>query len=322
MDDTLIGVIVPVYKTEEYVAECIESILAQTHTNFRLILVDDGSPDGAGAICDEYATKDQRITVIHQENAGVTRARARGVEEAADCEWITFVDSDDTITNDALDTLITANKKKRDIVIAFSIEDKIVTNGEVINWKDFVSLLLHDNSTGVTMWSKLYRQKLFNNDIFSAPKDIVISEDIVANLKLAFKYKGEIGVIQKDIYNYRSNFESITSTFLIGTEYAQKLHEAKIKVIPNEYKGIFLKDTIAVRLKKYRMLCGYKYNCKDIVCTKFYKDLRKDIETTKYELPIIDKIIFYSKKSIVRFFAINAKKILNKSISLFRSNKY
>ena len=71
MDDTLIGVIVPVYKTEKYVAECIESILAQTYRNFRLILVDDGSPDGAGSICDEYATKDQRITVIHQENAGV-----------------------------------------------------------------------------------------------------------------------------------------------------------------------------------------------------------------------------------------------------------
>ena len=92
----LIGVIVPVYKVEKYITECIESILAQTYTNFRLILVDDGSPDNAGKICDEYAKKDSRITVIHQENAGVTRARARGVEEAEDCEFITVVDSDDT----------------------------------------------------------------------------------------------------------------------------------------------------------------------------------------------------------------------------------
>ncbi len=70
MQKGLIGVIVPVYKTEEYIAECIESILAQTYTKFRLILVDDGSPDSAGAICDEYAAKDKRITVIDQKNAG------------------------------------------------------------------------------------------------------------------------------------------------------------------------------------------------------------------------------------------------------------
>ena len=100
-----IGIIVPVYKVEKYIAECIESILAQTYTNFRLILVDDGSPDNAGKICDEYAKKDSRITVIHQENAGVTRARAHGVEEAKDCDFITFVDSDDTLTNDALDKM-------------------------------------------------------------------------------------------------------------------------------------------------------------------------------------------------------------------------
>lgn len=67
----MIGVIVPVYKVEKYIIECIESILTQTYTNFRLILVDDGTPDSAGKICDEYAQKDPRITVIHQENAGV-----------------------------------------------------------------------------------------------------------------------------------------------------------------------------------------------------------------------------------------------------------
>ena len=84
MTQGLIGVIVPVYRTEKYLAECIDSILAQTYTHFRLVLVDDGSPDNAGKICDEYAEKDRRITVIHQDNAGATRARARGVEEAAD----------------------------------------------------------------------------------------------------------------------------------------------------------------------------------------------------------------------------------------------
>lgn len=114
----LIGVIVPVYKVEKYIAECIESILAQTYTNFRLILVDDGTPDNAGKICDEYAKKDSRITVIHQENAGVTRARARGVEEAKDCEFITFVDGDDNISKEAMGLLMSQIKNNTDIVIS------------------------------------------------------------------------------------------------------------------------------------------------------------------------------------------------------------
>ena len=117
MKEGLIGVIVPVYKVEKYIAECIESILAQTYTNFRLILVDDGTPDNAGKICDEFAKKDSRITVIHQENAGVTRARARGVEEASDCEFITFVDSDDMLAKTALEEYMSLMAEDIDIVL-------------------------------------------------------------------------------------------------------------------------------------------------------------------------------------------------------------
>ena len=117
MQKGLIGVIVPVYKVEEYIAECIESILAQTYTNFRLILVDDGTPDGAGKICDEYAKKDPRITVIHQQNAGATRARAHGVEEAGDCEYIAFVDSDDTIATGYLQHLHNGMNEDVDVVL-------------------------------------------------------------------------------------------------------------------------------------------------------------------------------------------------------------
>jgi len=77
-----ISVIVPVYKVEKYLPRCIESILAQTFTRFELILLDDGSPDDCGVICDQYAEKDARIRVIHQENQGVSAARNRGISEA------------------------------------------------------------------------------------------------------------------------------------------------------------------------------------------------------------------------------------------------
>ena len=91
-----ISVIVPVYNVEKYLRECLDSILVQTFTDFELILVNDGSQDSSGAICDEYAGKDKRITIIHQENQGQAAARNNAIAIAKG-EWIHFVDSDDVI---------------------------------------------------------------------------------------------------------------------------------------------------------------------------------------------------------------------------------
>lgn len=96
-----ISIIVPVYKVEQYLPKCIESILAQTYQNWELLLIDDGSPDNSGNICDEYALKDSRIKVFHKVNGGVSSARNLGLEKSCG-EWIWFVDSDDTIETNAL----------------------------------------------------------------------------------------------------------------------------------------------------------------------------------------------------------------------------
>ena len=111
-----ISVIVPVYKAEKYLHRCVDSILAQTFTDFELILVNDGSPDKCGAICDEYALKDSRILVLHKKNSGVTEARAEGVK-LSNSELITFVDADDTIPKDSLENLHKAMTSDTDIVI-------------------------------------------------------------------------------------------------------------------------------------------------------------------------------------------------------------
>lgn len=91
-----ISVIIPVYKVEQYLRKCVDSVLSQTYTDLEVILVDDGSPDGCPVICDEYAARDSRVKVIHQENGGVSRARNAGLDAAAG-EWLTFVDADDYI---------------------------------------------------------------------------------------------------------------------------------------------------------------------------------------------------------------------------------
>ena len=92
----------PVYKAEKYLRRCVDSILAQTYRNFELILIDDGSPDNSGSICDEYMQKDKRVKVFHQENQGVSSSRNLGIEQAQG-EWITFIDSDDWVDADFLE---------------------------------------------------------------------------------------------------------------------------------------------------------------------------------------------------------------------------
>lgn len=112
----LVSIIVPVYKTENYLRKCVDSILASTYTNLEVILVDDGSPDGSGVICDEYAEKDARVKVVHKKNGGLSSARNAGLDVATG-DFITFVDSDDTIKIDAIYQLISAaTTNKADIV--------------------------------------------------------------------------------------------------------------------------------------------------------------------------------------------------------------
>ena len=101
----MISIIIPVYKTEPYLRKCVDSVLAQTYTNLEVILVDDGSPDDCGKICDEYAAKDSRVKVIHKENGGLSSARNCGLDVATG-KYIGFVDSDDWIDPDMYETLL------------------------------------------------------------------------------------------------------------------------------------------------------------------------------------------------------------------------
>ena len=124
-----ISVIVPVYNVEKYIHKCLDSILKQTFTDFELILVDDGSPDNCGNICDEYAKKDNRIFVVHKKNGGLSAARNSGIDWAfqnSDSEFITFIDSDDTIAENYLEKFMNAMDNNADIVsckLNFFIEE-------------------------------------------------------------------------------------------------------------------------------------------------------------------------------------------------------
>lgn len=137
--EPLVSIIVPVYKVEKYLPKCIDSILAQTMTDFELILIDDGSPDLCGEICDNFQTKDARIRVVHQENAGVSKARNVGLSLAKG-DWISFVDSDDYLAPNAYELLMRcASLNDCDMAImdfAYVDESGIVLPGRERNYGD------------------------------------------------------------------------------------------------------------------------------------------------------------------------------------------
>ena len=328
MEQALIGVVVPVYKVEKYIAECIESILAQTYSHFRLILVDDGTPDNAGKICDEYAQKDKRITVIHQENAGVTRARARGVEEADDCEFVTFVDGDDTIEHDALTVLHNEMDNETDIVIGShkcvcedcrTEIDNVCYPNESINKDILLEILFRENyrtTDGRTIapcpWGKLYRNTLFcDKYILDIPRDIVISEDLIMNIRLAYKTSRNIKTSKQFIYNYRQYSNSTFHTYNRTPENDHRIHLEKISSIPKEKEDIYIPQTIEWRLYRYRMFGGYSYSIKKLRNSDFYKLLEYDIKKYNYKIPLLERIIFHATNPMLRFVFINTKKILN-----------
>lgn len=133
----MLSIIVPVYNTGQYISQCIESVLNQSYCSFELLLIDDGSTDESGAICDEYAKKDSRIRVFHKENGGVSSARNLGLDHASG-EWIYFVDSDDQVLPGGLQTMVDCISDEVDIVLAgykrydedghinYEIEDRVI----------------------------------------------------------------------------------------------------------------------------------------------------------------------------------------------------
>lgn len=183
MDSPLVSIIIPVYKVEKYLRRCLESVRNQTYKNIEVILVDDGSPDGCPAICDEYAAKDKRFRVIHKENGGVSSARNAGLDEiSAGGEYVGFVDSDDWLPRDAIDELLTSGKG----------EDFICGNyARVLISGSKYSKGLSDDSfrrcdseklsscfgAVCTSWGKLFKNSIIKQYGIRFPNNMKINED-------------------------------------------------------------------------------------------------------------------------------------------------
>lgn len=217
-----ISIIVPVYCSEKYLTHCIKSILAQKYSNFELLLIDDGSPDRSGKICDQYAELDNRIRVLHKSNRGVSSARNAGIELAKG-EYILFVDSDDYVEPDYVSTMISVAENRPDykhIWCCFQTVTGYQYENAVPNIKSDIPYLTFDRAKIMDlhqMWldtgpcNKLYRRSVLLEHGIRFPEDLSLGEDWLFNLAyLDAVSLTKILIITKPLYNYvRAGKESL-----------------------------------------------------------------------------------------------------------------
>lgn len=209
-----ISIIVPVYKAEAYLHRCVDSLLAQTFTDFEVLLIDDGSPDRSGEICDDYARKDARVRVFHQPNGGVSVARQRGLDEALG-EYTIHADPDDRVEPDMLEELYRKAKEDDADMVICDYYYEVGRTQSVIRQKETghsARSVLKDifrMNVSACFWNKLIRRQVYCvNDVRLLPK-MNIGEDYYAVARLLTKIKN-VSFVHRPLYHYIKNETSLT----------------------------------------------------------------------------------------------------------------
>ncbi|MBQ8684595.1 MAG: glycosyltransferase [Clostridia bacterium] len=298
----LVSIIIPVYNVEKYLPICIESVVNQTYRALELLLIDDGSTDNSGKICDEYAGKDSRIKVLHKENGGVSLARNIGLDKASG-EYIAFIDSDDIIEADMIERLIYEMDDDTDIVecefYEFYEYDKKgrinkYTNayyGEICD-KTQALIGFFDGTIKWSIWNKLYKAKLLKNIRFDT--NLRVGEDALFVINCCDK-ANKIKEIPYCGYGYLQRVDSVTN---------ETLNEKKWKIF--EFIDKIKKEYTSKEVLPYIILCEYNY-CKayirnilkDGIYKEKLKELRRKILANKKTLYASELLTRFNKYFII-----------------------
>ena len=290
-NQALISVIIPVYNVEEYLHECVDSVLCQTYGNFEIILVDDGSTDSSGKICDEYVEKDERVTVIHQKNGGPSITRNTGLENA-NGKYIYFLDSDDYIENNALELLVNAAESNAaDLVFfdahSFTDDGSDIKQGYIVNCD-------YETKSGYELLTELHKNKDYHCAIYL----LFIKHQLLTDNKISFlesAYCSEDMLFTYQVYCSAQKVVQCKNTlyhrrYRSGSIVTSKKSQRHFRSCHDVYKEIReysekIDKTGDYMATEYTVRCAFNaldtYKKippkKQSICKKEYKALKKDI---------------------------------------------
>lgn len=252
-----ITVIVPVYNAENFLHKCIGSILSQTYTDFELILINDGSIDNSGDICDHYEQSDYRVRVFHKENGGVSSARNLGLDNAQG-EWICFVDSDDALPNDAFDIMM--NDATVDLIVGgfrmnpMGVEKFPVWDKNRVESQTELGHFLNDNIDSILFrvpWAKLFKRNIISNNAIRFDENLSFGEDTLFVVSYLLKI-GKVSLCKKVCYNYYSIAEEYISKY--------RKHNDKILDYSEKITELYKKLVSLYKLEGTRIVYGFIFD--------------------------------------------------------------
>ena len=315
-----ISIVIPVYNVEQYIKSCVNSILAQTYADWELILIDDGSSDSSGYICDSFAIIDERIKCIHKQNGGVTEARRSGWEISTG-EWITFVDEDDTLPNNSLEVLYNETiKTETDIVEAYHyIRHELPQIDSIDDYRSY--LLKGVGFVSVAVWGKLFRKAIINTWCFDIPRDIVRGEDWIMNIRIAFLSRKKPILLQQKVYNYRDNITSLSHTYKKNIDLEYAFFKVWRDSIPYNHNTYNL-DIFKIAVSMFVGVCVQDLRNTKVIDSPFAKSIRDMNKGDEYSLMLHQRILLNSKCKWLRVYTwkmyILKEKIFNKATKFLR----
>ena len=298
VSESVISIIVPVYKVEAFLPKCVESIINQTYKSLEILLIDDGSPDSCGALCEKYAQQDRRVKAFHTENNGLSAARNLGIQEATG-DYIGFVDSDDWIEPDMYEVLLRSLIEADADICECGLWNEYYDHSEiykmnecdqsgkaVYDTKESLCALIEEKITN-PVWNKLYKKKTFEEIVFPEGRnyeDVFCMHKILGNCKRVTK-------ISTPKYHYRQRDESISHVHTASNliDYAEACLERREYLEKNDAQQYREKEEqiLGVTAAGLARVWRWWYACDSVEKGRFAESIQSMKQQSKELFPLI-----------------------------------
>lgn len=305
-----ISVIVPVYNKQDYLHGCLDSIRNQSYSNIQVILVDDLSSDDSVKICEEYVAMDNRFKLeVHTVNKGQQNTIVDALD-MADGDWVAFVDSDDTLPSDALSTLASYVDDSTDIIVGFAADGD--HSDSVIPIKKWRSIMIGSDVVLCTRWAKLYRRSLLDTFTCSAPEGIKLGEDMIMNIKVAFRTENPVKITRRKVYEYFRNETSYSVSHRWTVEKYARLYYATRDCIPDAERDNYAQPLASngVGMIRHLVLRGSRAEQRKISTSKFFGDVASLVRTSGLTLSKTDACMMKHPSTLATRFWVRANRAM------------